>query len=298
MKLLLTGGTGLLGTSLTRSLPETYNTTITYVKNAPQNKKISSIKMDLSDPREIKEVLKKTKPQIIIHAAAATDIEWCEKNPKEAFSINSFATEIISKEADSLKAKVIYISTDFVFDGEKGNYNEEDMPNPLNVYGKTKLMGEEAVLKYTNNLVIRTNIYGIDPLPTKQSFASWVISSLRSGKEILTATDQIYNPIFADQLSGYIFELIGKNQAGVWNIACLDKVNRYQFASLVSVIFGLDKNLIKQVKLQDLINKFGWKAKRPKDTSLDVSKAGKTFKLPTVKASLEAFKNAIETDKE
>lgn len=292
MRILITGGTGLLGTSLIKFFGRE-NITATYMNHKPK-KSAAFLSMDLSKKEEIRETIKSVKPEIIIHAAASTDIEWCEANKEAAFQINSAATKIISEEAETLGAKIIYISTDFVFDGENGNYNEEDMPNPLNVYGETKLMGEQAVLKYENNLVIRTNIYGIDPLPTKQSFASWVVSSLKSGKEILTATDQFYNPIFADQLSDYILKLVEKKEQGIWNVACSGKVNRYEFAEMVSDAFGLDKNLIKKVKLQDLVSKFGWQAKRPKDTSLNVSKLGKTFKLPTVKASLEEFKNAIE----
>jgi len=291
MKILLTGGTGLLGSSILRVAPDGWRITATYFKNNPA--KNNFISLDLSDPNQIKNTIKKIKPGIIIHTAAATDMEWCEANPGQAKSINSGATSLIAEEAAAIGAKVIYISTDFVFDGEKGNYIETDSPNPLNVYGKTKLDGEKFVLAFPGNIVVRTNIYGIDPLLTKQSFGSFIIKNLSEQKGILAATDQHCNPIFADQLSEIIIKLAERE--GVFNVACTDRMSRYGFAMAVCDVFGLDKRHVKATTLGTLIKKFNWKAKRPKDTALDASKLGKIFKLPTIKLSLEKFKEALDS---
>lgn len=296
MKILLTGGTGLLGTSLIKSIDSKKNTLIaTYVNNKPASNAVNFVKMDLSNQTEIRKTINSLNPELIIHAAAATNMEWCEENTSSAFKINSEATKIISEEAKKLGAKVVYISTDFVFDGERGNYNEEDKPNPLNTYGESKLRGEEAVLKAKSGLVIRSNMYGIDPFPEKQSFTPFIINNLKAGKEIMTADDQICSQIFAEQLSKFIMELAEKGEQGLFHITTKDSASRYEFAMQVCDVFGLDKNLVKKVKLADLVSMFKWKAKRPCDTSLDVTKAGKTFKLPTIKASLEEYKRTLET---
>lgn len=294
MKILLTGGTGLLGTSLIKSIDSKKNNLIAaYLNNKPASNAANFVKMDLSNQTEIRKTINSLNPELIIHAAAATNMEWCEENPSSAFKINSEATKIISEEAKKLGAKVVYISTDFVFDGKKGNYNEEDKPNPLNIYGESKLGGEEAILKAKSGLVMRSNMYGIDPFPEKQSFTSFIINNLKSRKEIVAADDQICSQIFADQLSKFIMELAGKEE-GMFHITTKDSLSRYGFAMAVCDVFGLDKNLVKKVKLADLISMFKWKAKRPYNTSLDVSKAGKTFKLPTIKASLEEYKETLE----
>lgn len=292
MKLLITGGTGLLGKSILKFAPPKWNTTITYLKNKPQNN-LKSVMLNLSDLENIKRIIQKAKPELIIHTAAAKDIEWCEANKKEALQINALSTEIIAKESAKIGAKVVYISTDFVFDGNKGDYSEKDEPNPINFYGQTKLIGEEAVLKHPKNIVIRTNFYGIDPIPEKPSFASFILNSLKSGKEITTATDQYCNQIFADQLSECILNVCEKEQRGIFNIACTDTASRHEFALFVCDVFDLDKNLVKKAKLKDLSIKFGWKAQRPKDTTLNISKVGKTFKLPTIKSSLEEYKKTL-----
>ena len=297
MKILLTGGTGLLGTSFTGLLNKGKNQlAITYLKNKPSEKGFASVKMDLSNKREIQSTIQSIKPGLIIHTAAATNIEWCEANPKEAFQINSDATETIVEVASKLGAKVVYISTDFVFDGQKGNYTEEDRPNPINVYGKSKLKGELAVLKDQKNLVVRTNIYGIDPLPDKQSFAAFIVSSLKAGKQITAADDQFCNQIFAGQLSKYIMEMVDSGMEGLFHLSTKDSSSRYGFAMQVCDIFGLDKALVKRAKLADLVSMFKWKAKRPQNTSFEVGKLGKTFKLPTIKTSLEAYKKEMENN--
>ncbi len=291
MKVLLTGGSGLLGSSISKLFSDSDLVT-TFLHNKPKTQ--NSLKLDLSNTLDITNIIKKTKPDLIIHAAAATDIEWCETHRIESYKINSQATDIISKAANRISARVIYISTDFVFDGKKGNYKENDDTNPINVYGKTKLAGERFVLKYKGNLVIRTNIYGIDPFNTKLSFASFIVKNLREGKEIQVAEDQFYNPIFADQLSKYIAKYFQKSQTGIVNITCSDVTNRYKFCMDVCEIFNLDKALVKPVKLKQLSKNFGWMAKRPKNTSLNVDKAGEIFKLPTVKSSLKEYKIVFE----
>jgi len=291
MKVLITGGSGLLGSSLLSVMPPEYDPILTYKKHKPKIK-VTSLNVDFIDTERIKRVIKYVKPKLIIHTAAITDIEWCELYQKKAYLINVTATRSICEAAKIIDAKVVYISTDYVFDGTKGMRKEKDITNPLNFYAKTKLLGENFFLKNSlDSLIIRTSFYGIPPYPGKNDYFSHIISGLTEKAPIYSAVDQYFNPIFSNQLSSCVFKLCASNKNGIFHIACLDKVNRYEFALFVADMLNLDKSLIKKVSVKELRRKLNWRAKRPLDTSLCVKKASETIKLPSVESSLRECVN-------
>lgn len=290
MKVLLTGGSGLLGNSLMRCMPAGHDVTVTYLNNPVSYDSVRSVKMDLTDLSSVSVVIDKIKPDLIIHTAAATDIEWCEGHPKEAMEINSHSTRLLAGHAKSTGIRMAYISTDHVFDGKRGNYRETDEAFPMNVYGKTKLLGESYVNGLSKGLIIRTNMYGTGTGSAERGFISAILENTRSGKAVLAAHDQFSNPIFVDQLSGTIWRLLETGERGIFHIACQDKMSRYEFATSVCDAFGLDKGLIKRVDTPTLTSNLGWKAKRPSDSSLDVSKIGRLDRMPTIKESLAEFR--------
>ena len=168
MRILVTGGTGLLGHWIVKMLSERgFNVIATYHRKNPRLNRMNVMwtKLDLEKPEEILEVVRRTKPEAIIHTAAYTDVDGCEANKEKAYKVNVLGTRGLAKLCLKLNLRFIYISTDYVFDGSKGMYFESDIPNPVNFYGLTKLLGEESVASACRNYVIAVS-YTHLTLPT------------------------------------------------------------------------------------------------------------------------------------
>jgi dTDP-4-dehydrorhamnose reductase len=157
-RILITGGSGLLGSNLAETARSRFEVYATYFHNRVSIDGVSFIQIDLSNKDEMYKI-EQLKPEIIIHCAALTNVDYCEINPDEAYRHNVMASKNIAETASEIGAYLIHISTDSVFDGEKGGYTEEDKPNPLNVYAMTKLQAEREVLAINpRTCVVRTNI--------------------------------------------------------------------------------------------------------------------------------------------
>jgi dTDP-4-dehydrorhamnose reductase len=183
--------------------------------------------------------------------------------------------------------KILYVSTDYVFDGNKGNYKENDMTNPINYYGYTKLKGEEEVKNFCSDYVIaRTSvIYGAH----KPNFVTWVISQLSQNKQVSIVTDQIISPTHTLDLSEQINSLIKHDVKGIYHTAGGEQLSRFDFTKEIAKVFNLDEELIAPVSM----NNINWVAKRPKNSSLDISKITKFKKPYTVKHSLQVLKDTF-----
>lgn len=286
MKILLTGGSGLFGQAFIDLVKKTYELYATYNQN-PLNFE-NALQLDITDVEQVKKVIEKIKPDVIVHSAAFTNVDKCEIEKEKACETNAKATENIAKIADKINAKLIYISTDYVFDGEKGLYKEEDKTNPINYYGLTKLEGEKAVIKHCNDYVIaRTSvIYGMN----KKNFATWVIDELKNGRQINIITDQWVSPTLNIDLAEQILALIEKDEKGIFHTAGGERISRYDFVMKLAEIFGFDKSLINPITS----DKLNWIAKRPKDSSLDVSKISNIKKPYEVNEALKKLKEMIK----
>lgn len=274
MKIFITGGSGLLGRVLAFELIKKNELVSSYYHNyiGIKNNNFSSVNIDICDINSLK-VIENTSPDVIIHAAALTDLEFCEKNPEIAYKINVDGTKNVFKVAEKCNAKIVYICTDYIFGGEKRNhsYAESDNPNPSSIYAKTKLQGEEIIKEtYDNFISVRTSLYGWSL--TKPSFASWIINSLREGKRIYVLSDQISSMLFTNDLAKILNKMLEYNLKGIYNVASADSMSKYNFALKIAEIFNLNKNLIEPITLDDFIQKFSLSANRPKNVSLDVSK--------------------------
>jgi len=181
----------------------------------------------------------------------------------------------------------MYISTDYVFNGEKGYYKEDDLPDPINYYGLTKLKGEDVVKKICNNFVIaRTSvIYGVN----KINFVLWVIDQLKKKKQVNIVKDQYVSPTLNIDLAEQILGLIEKDARGIFHTSGGERINRYYFTMIIADVFGLDKKLINPVRMKDM----KWHAKRPADSSLDVSKISEIKKPHEIKKSIELLQEEI-----
>ena len=266
-KVLITGASGLLGRKLARALSEEYRVIPTHSTH-PVNP--DSMRMDIVDGSEVVGVLSEVRPELILHAAAETNVDKCETNRELAWSVNAEGTRNIASACGKIGAKLVYVSTDYVFDGEKGHYSEEDKANPVNYYGVTKLEGERFVRELCGDYVIvRTSVlYGWHP--NRLNFATWVIDSLKSGMRISVAEDHYNSPTLADNLAEAILKIVEADATGLYHIAGSERISRYDFAMKTAEVFGLDRSLVTPVKMEDLKI---WVAKRPRDSSLSMYKA-------------------------
>jgi len=291
MRILVTGATGLLGSKLVEKLVRRgYHVYSGYNKREPINGE--PIKVDITKNDEIEKVFEVSKPDVVIHAAALTNVDECEMNKELAWKTNVIGTKNITNMSKRYNAFLIYISTDYVFDGKKGMYREDDEPNPINYYGFTKLKGEEEVMELSNYSIVRTSvIYGSAPASGKTNFALWVIENLRKRKEIKVVTDQWNSPTLNINLADMIIELLEKRLNGIYHLAGATRISRYDFARLLAKVFGLDESLIIPITS----DKITWVARRPQDSSLDISKALNTFtnKPLQITEAIRCLKNDI-----
>ncbi len=259
MVTLVFGGSGQLGQELGKI--------INGAKMTFKEKEIQGIKLDLENSLQIEDIIIKLRPEIIINAAAMTDVDGCEKFKERAMKINAEAVRHMIRAASVVKSYFVQISTDYVFDGKKGNYSENDLPNPLNYYGLTKLLGDTYALSYDYSLIVRTSgVYS----NVKNNFPLFVLNSLKEGKHVNAVDNMYYSPIHASQLAEALFQLISERRTGIINVAS-ERVSRYEFAVKIAKAASLDTSLIRRIKSKDM----NWIAKRPLDSSLDSSKVKK-----------------------
>jgi dTDP-4-dehydrorhamnose reductase len=230
------------------------------------------IRLNLTQLGEITPMIRKAHPDFIIHTAAVTDVDLCEQEPEVANLVNGKATGEIGEAAALLGSYVIYVSTDYVFDGKTGSYHEEDRPNPINHYGRSKLLGEELIKgSHARYCIARPSVvygWGREHRP---NFATWVIDRLRSNQSANVAVDHFASPTLNENLASMLLETASKKFEGIIHLAGATRINRYDFAVRIAATFGLNASLIRPVGSDSL----NWKAKRPTDSSLDTSLAQK-----------------------
>ncbi len=267
LKFLVTGSAGLVGQQVVKDLSKSNQVFSCYNESKPEYG--NSVKMDLKNYEMVSSILTEIKPDVVIHLGAMTGVDLCEKEKTSASEINTKATEIIAKECSKLNSFLVYVSTDYVFDGNFGMYKEGDVANPLGFYGKSKLEGEKAVQNFSTNWCIARTSTPFGLHPTKKSFPMWVIENLQKQKQIDVLIDQFTSPTYIPNLSRMLIEISERRITGIIHAAGASKISRYQMASMVSDKLNLDGTLLKQISM----NKMKWVAQRPKDSSLDVSRA-------------------------
>jgi dTDP-4-dehydrorhamnose reductase len=244
MRIIITGGSGLLGINCAIALRDDHEILLLSYSKSVVLRQVESMKVSLDNKDQLSQVVKDWGAQVIIHAAGITNVDYCEKYPDKAYETNVNLVKNVSEIALINNLKLVYISSDHLFDGGSPLYSEIDTPNPLNVYAKSKLMGEEAAKSVNKNcLIIRTNFFGWGS-KAKMSFSDWVINSLRSGIEVNGYKDIFHTPIFLNHLSYAIVELIKNDQKGVFNVVGNSRISKYDFIILIAEIFGLDTSMV------------------------------------------------------
>lgn len=276
-RILITGASGMLGKDIVKVFrgDKEYNVFGITKREIAKEKGIHYVKVDLREISKLKKELKRIKPEIIIHCAALVDIDYCEKNKNEANALHYGVSGILSGY-NALRTKFIYISTDSVFDGVRGNYTEEDVAHPLNYYAKSKLKGENvSITNNTNSLIIRTNIYGFH-VPLGNSLAEWALDNLMKKKRIGGFTDVFFNPVYTKQLARVIKFIVESNRTikGILNVGSETRISKYVFLTKLAKAFKKGVRTIDPICADSV----SFKAKRPKDTFLDVGKLQKIIK--------------------
>jgi len=275
MKILVTGASGLLGSKVAElAFSEGYEAYSAYNQHTINYG--SPVKMNLTDLDSCRRVFENVRPEAVVHSAALTNVDLCEVEKETAWRINVYGTELIARLCEELNCFMVFISTDYVFNGEKGLYSEKDRPDPINYYGYTKLRAEEVVRSILNDYcIVRASvIFGSKPAAGKINFALWVLESLKQERRINVVVDQINSPTLNTSLAEAILEILDKRLTGLYHIAGATPISRYDFARLLAEEFKLEKELI-QPTTSDKIN---WVAKRPKNASLNVAKAQRSLK--------------------
>jgi len=270
MKICILGGSGQLGYELSKDL-EMLNLDIVSLRKKD---------LDITNLSDCYEVLSNIKPDIIIHAAAYTDIDGCEKNPELAYSINTTGTENITKIAREIGAKLIYISTDHVFDGTKGSsYNEDDIPNPINIYGISKYKGELIVQDNLEKyFIVRTSsIFG-----HRSKNLIRAITNLTNNNTILNIIcDQKRSHTYSSDLSEALAKLLYSEEYGIYHLVNEESCSWYE---LMNHIFKIKKMDVKVIPINSKDLQF--KAKRPEDISLNNNSS---IKLRSWKEAVEEY---------
>lgn len=282
-RLLITGVSGLLGSNIAKIARDKFEVFGIYCNHPFQMQGVQCFQMDLSKAENFRK-LEGVNPNFIIHCAALTNVDYCEKHPEEAHQTNAMMSALIAQKAKQIGAYLIHISTDSVFDGTRGNYSEKDIPNPANVYAKTKLEAEQNILSVLPTAcIVRTVIYGWN-YQDKFSLAEWMINGLKDKKKLTAFEDVKFSPILVNDLAEILFMLEEKKYPGIIHIASRESCSKFAFSLLLAEIFDLEKNLIKPIS----INRLKLKAPRGKNNSLDVRRAEKilNIRLPSVEQGL------------
>lgn len=248
---------------------------------------------NITERDKIKQAVYNFMPDVIINAAAYTNVDLSETERETAWKINVKGVEHLAETARVIDAQIIHISSDYIFDGKNGPYSENDKPNPLGYYGRTKLASEN-VLKISGSLytILRTNVlYGVVS-KGKADFVEWLINTVRSGKPVRIVDDQVSNPTFIDDLVQAISKVIEFRKYGVYNIGGKEFLSRYEFTEIIAEYFNLDKLLITPIKTEEL----NQAARRPLKSGLITLKAEAElgYKPVTIRESLAIIKKVLE----
>ena len=273
-KILVTGANGFVGYYLVRLLlAQNYSVIATGRGEARlpfQQENFLYETMDFTNHEEVSAIIERHQPGIVVHSGAITKPDECELNREGAYLTNVTGTLYLLKAAERNKSHFIFLSTDFVFSGEGSNYREDDVRGPVNYYGHTKMMAEDAVMQYGHKWTIlrMVLVYG-KPFLNRQNILTNTALALQKGDRLKIFTDQHRTPTYVEDLVTAITSIIEKKEAGIFHVSGKDVLSPYEMAIAVARHLHLDERLVTPVTEKD----FTQPARRPPNTSFDISKA-------------------------
>ena len=296
-KIVITGSNGLLGQTLVNILmkaPENYSVFgLSKGDNRMNRNDFLYYDIDITNYSQLEECITYIQPSFIINTAAMTNVDTCELKPEECNNLNIEAVKYLTQICTKLNIHFIQISTDFIFDGSKGFYKETDLPNPLSIYGHSKLKAENIVKNSGVNFsILRTIlVYGKVVNLKRNNIVLWVKDMLENNKEITIVDDQYRMPTYVEDLATACKLIVDKNISGVYHISSNELLSVFEIANQIADVFGLNKKLIKPISTKTL-NK---KAIRPQKTGFDLSKTIKEldFQPTSFLLGLKRFKQTL-----
>ncbi len=255
-KILITGANGLLGQKITEIIAHESSHTLILTdlhESAFSPNGIEYFQMDITAKEHVKKNVRKYLPDIIINTAAYTNVDGCETERELSWRVNVDAVKNFIIASRTNDTKIIHISTDYVFDGKSGNYDENSKPNPLSYYGKSKLASENALIASgIRFIIVRSMIIYGTAIKVRPNFALWLIEMLEKGSPVRIVDDQFGMPTISDDLGWGILKLNDMDKNGIYHICGSEYLSRFEFAVKLANIFGFDENLIIPVKTSDL----------------------------------------------
>lgn len=273
MRIFVTGANGLLGQTITSIF--TRESDFELITSGVETDSSSDLghtyeRLDLTNKDEVKKLIGFYEPDVIVNCAAFTDVDKCETERELCWKVNVDAVKHLIIASRINNAKIIHYSTDYIFDGKNGPYDEDAKPNPVSFYGRSKLASENALLTSGADFAIaRTMVlFGIGN-NIKPNFALWLIGKLKNNEPVNIVDDQIGNVTISDDLAFGTLKIIELKKKGIFNIAGSDIISRYEFVLKMCEVFGFNKNLVSKIKTADL----NQPAPRPLNSGLITLKA-------------------------
>lgn len=294
-RILITGANGLLGQKLMHTFGHDFELHGVGRKTTPNLAGLTYTSCDITKRNAVRQLLKSFKPSYIINAAAYTDVDGCEEDRENCWRVNVRGPEILAEAAKSAGAVLLHVSTDYVFDGESGEYTEESLPNPLGYYGRAKLAGENAVIgSGVEYAIVRTMILYGTGVKLRPNFAIWLVEKLSRGEPVRVVDDQYGHPTLIDDVALAIRKIVELNKHGFFHVCGSEYINRFDFALKVAEVFRLDSALITPIKTDQL----NQKALRPLNSKFNLDKLTLELgvKMRGVKEGLETLKQQLQTN--
>ncbi len=275
-RILVTGTSGFLGRYVALTLKDHYAVLGTYHRQTMVLDQCELTCLDLSEAGAVRATFTEFRPDVVVHTAALSDVDACERHPDSAHRVNVQGTEAIAQAAVEVGARLIYISTDQVYDGVCGSYDEVAIPRPLMVYGRTKLEGEHRVALCQDAVILRLALMYGWGTATRMNFVDWLAERLRTGEEVPLFVDQYRTPLFVGQAADAIGRLIdAPGVCGVFNLGGGERLNRYAFGLKFCEVFDLPKRHLKPVEMPIGAQM----AARPRDCSLSSAKISAVLQM-------------------
>ncbi|UYP48036.1 hypothetical protein NEF87_004321 [Candidatus Lokiarchaeum ossiferum] len=271
-KILVIGANGFLGGKLLPIFENKYDVYAADITISEIDEKFHPIQLDITNAEQVKTVFNRLKPNLTILTAAMTNVDACEDFPEKANLINAIGPLNVANAIKENKGRLIHISTDFIFDGKRGNYTEEEEPNPLGVYGESKLRGEKNVLESgVTALICRTSVlYGWPAANQRDNFFSWAYKQFHNGKHIKIIKGQITTPTLVDDLVKFLYDVSEFKTTEIYHTTGPEAISRYDFVTKLVNIFKFSPDLLEPVDF------FKQNAPRPDNSSLNTQKIQQT----------------------
>lgn len=287
MRILITGASGLLGLNLALEAAQAHRVYGVVNDHPLHTEAFTVLQADLLASGTVEQLLDETRPDWVIHCAALAVIDACEANPPLARQLNTELPALLAHHVARGGARLLHVSTDAVFDGQRGDYTEDDSPNPLSVYARTKLDGEKAVLDANPDaLVARVNLFGWS-LSGRRSLAEFFFNNLSAGQPVMGFTDVYFCPLLANDLAQVFLAMLAGSLNGIYHVVSQECISKYDFGVRLAELFSLDAALIRPTRVAES----GLKAARSPRLTLRSKKLSTALgaALPTVSTGLERF---------